>query len=564
MRVVDTKQTVTHGSGHFERCKLVQAVDNSFRQLTISQGFTQSRTHTSKMVKRKASERRQCGQSSSSEPSSSRSCQSHESGIVSSMERIVKLLRKTKERKKPYELADPLPEGEVMKDLTGNLWRLGTPFATGGFGLIYEAFSETNPRSNGTSYVIKLEPHSNGPLFCEMHFYQRVCKPSIIQKWMSENRLTTLGIPTYIGSGCFDKNSKRYRFMVMERFGSDMHKVFEQHGRRFSPKTAFTLALKLVDALEFIHENEYVHADIKGSNLLLGIKKGHTDDVYMVDFGLAYRYICDGKHKEYFEDKRRQHDGTIEYTSRDAHRGVMPSRRGDMEILGYCLLQWLSGKLPWESNLTDKNWVYEQKFKYMKNIQHLMKVCFPRDDGPAYLAQYLVYVNKLDYADRPDYNHVRCIFRNGLRELGLPDNGQLSLAQNKDVEVTVLLVSRMLWCIGSQLCSHISCLCPAACHMGTSRMNRLKQMTSDTDSGDEQPQQHRQSSRHRPPVSQSSVCPVPMKMPHAMKPPKTTPVQSRRNGVSPMSLKKGTSPRQKHLSSKKRKAVTCVAVQTSP
>ena len=73
-------------------------------------------------------------------------------------------------------------------------------------------------------------------------------------------------------------------------------------------------------------------------------------------------------------------------------------------------------------------------------------------------------------------------------------------------------------------------------------MNRLKQMTSDTDSGDEQPQLHRQSPRHRPPVSQSSVCPVPMKMPRAMKPPKTTPVQSQHNGVSPMSLKKGTSP----------------------
>ncbi|KAI0220191.1 hypothetical protein LSAT2_028287 [Lamellibrachia satsuma] len=66
-------------------------------------------------------------------------------------------VRKTNECKKPYELADPLPEGEVMKDLTGNLWRLGTPFATGGFGLIYEAFSETNPCSNGTSYVIKLQ-----------------------------------------------------------------------------------------------------------------------------------------------------------------------------------------------------------------------------------------------------------------------------------------------------------------------------------------------------------------------------------------------------------------------
>ncbi|KAI0220190.1 Serine/threonine-protein kinase VRK1 [Lamellibrachia satsuma] len=316
-----------------------------------------------------------------------------------------------------------------------------------------------------------------------MHFYQRVCKPSIIQKWTSENRLKTVAIPTYIHSGCFEKNSKRYRFIVMERFGSGIHTVFEQHGCRFSPKTAFTLALKLVDSLEFIHENEYVHADIKGSNLLLGIKKGHTDDVYLVDFGLAYRYICDGKHKEYFEDKRRQHDGTIEYTSRDAHRGVMPSRRGDMEILGYCLLQWLSGKLPWESNLTDKNWVRDEKTKYMKNIPRLVEACFPGDDGraKAHLAQYLVYVNKLDYADRPDYNHVRCIFRNGLRELGLPDDGRLCLAQSQALE-------------------------------GRSHVNRHEQLTSDTNSVDERPQ-------HRPPVSPPPVHPW-LKMSRAMKPPK--------------------------------------------
>jgi len=58
--------------------------------------------------------------------------------------------------------------------------------------------------------------------------------------------MKTLGIPTYIGSGCLEKNGKRYRFMVMERFGTDIHKVFEQHGRKFSPKTVFTIALKLV------------------------------------------------------------------------------------------------------------------------------------------------------------------------------------------------------------------------------------------------------------------------------------------------------------------------------
>ena len=44
--------------------------------------------------------------------------------------------------------------------------------------------------------------------------------------------------------------------------------------------------------------------------------------VYLVDYGLAYRFNIDGNHKEYKEDPRKAHDGTIEFTSRDAHKGV--------------------------------------------------------------------------------------------------------------------------------------------------------------------------------------------------------------------------------------------------
>lgn len=38
-----------------------------------------------------------------------------------------------------------------------------------------------------------------------------------------------------------------------------------------------------------------------------------------------------------------------------------PSRRGDLEILGYCLLQWRCGKLPWEDNLENKSYVADRK-----------------------------------------------------------------------------------------------------------------------------------------------------------------------------------------------------------
>lgn len=40
------------------------------------------------------------------------------------------------------------------------------------------------------------------------------------------------------------------------------------------------------------------------------------------------------------------------------------SRRSDLEILGYCLLRWLCGRLPWEQNLEDPVAVQTAKTKY--------------------------------------------------------------------------------------------------------------------------------------------------------------------------------------------------------
>jgi vaccinia related kinase len=89
-----------------------------------------------------------------------------------------------------------------------------------------------------------------------------------------------------------------------------------------------------------------------------------SQQVFLVDYGLAYRFNADGNHKEYKEDPKRKHDGTIEFTSLDAHKGVAPSRRTDLEILGYVMLQWLCSKLPWEDNLADKDYVMNSKTRY--------------------------------------------------------------------------------------------------------------------------------------------------------------------------------------------------------
>ena len=43
-----------------------------------------------------------------------------------------------------------------------------------------------------------------------------------------------------------------------------------------------------IDVLEYLHTNDYVHADIKAGNLLLGIKDPHQS--YLVDYGLAVKF----------------------------------------------------------------------------------------------------------------------------------------------------------------------------------------------------------------------------------------------------------------------------------
>lgn len=59
-----------------------------------------------------------------------------------------------------------------------------------------------------------------------------------------------------------------------------------------------------------------MHGDIKSENLLMDLHS--CDQVYLVDFGLAFR--CK-QSTELKADPKKAHDGTLQYTSRDAHIG---------------------------------------------------------------------------------------------------------------------------------------------------------------------------------------------------------------------------------------------------
>lgn len=82
-----------------------------------------------------------------------------------------------------YEQIDiELEPGEILRDLCGKEWILGKLIGFGGFGVIHEV-SERESKST-KKFVVKIEKHTNGPLFTEINCYLRIGK-----KEMSKSEL---------------------------------------------------------------------------------------------------------------------------------------------------------------------------------------------------------------------------------------------------------------------------------------------------------------------------------------------------------------------------------------
>jgi len=256
--------------------------------------------------------------------------------------------KKAKKTASGYRMPEHLPVGTVLKDLNKKEWILGNSIGTGGFGEIYLA----TEGGKGQERVVKIEPHENGPLFVEMHFYTKAGKPEHVQEWnKTKNRGSNCSpnLPLLRGHGSYLFNGNdNYRFLVIDRLGKDLDKVFQNGAKPLPLSTVANIVCQVVSSLEYIHFRGFTHNDVKAANLLFG-PDAKSDQIYLVDFGLCVKYIKgsdNGSHKEYKADPKKAHDGTIEYLSRDAHIGCT-SRRSDLEVLGFNIIHWISGSLPW-------------------------------------------------------------------------------------------------------------------------------------------------------------------------------------------------------------------------
>ena len=278
-----------------------------------------------------------------------------------------------------------------------NKYTLIKKLGEGSFGSIYSAKSQKN------WYAIKLENKNRGQNLLENEAY--------IMSYLHGKRIPIIKSFGYSGD---------YNVLVMELMGKSLEEIFENLPiKKMTVNCVGKLGLQMVEILEYIHNKHIIHRDIKPDNFVMG-KGEKSKYLYLLDFGLAKKYRSSTTLKHYPMIKKKNLTGTARYASINALNGLTQSRRDDLEAVGYVLLYFLRGKLPWQGLHVKKKEDRYHKIMEIKMETTPFQLCkgFPKE-----FEKYVEYTRNLEFEQDPDYDFLKNLFNNILKEDKNSENG---------------------------------------------------------------------------------------------------------------------------------------------
>ncbi|XP_010536868.1 PREDICTED: casein kinase 1-like protein 1 [Tarenaya hassleriana] len=274
-----------------------------------------------------------------------------------------------------------------MEPRVGNKFRLGRKIGSGSFGEIYLG---TNIQTN-EEIAIKFEnvKTRHPQLLYESKLYR------ILQGGTGVPNIKWFGV------------EGDYNVLVMDLLGPSLEDLFNFCSRKLSLKSVLMLADQMINRVEFFHSKSFLHRDLKPDNFLMGLGR-RANQVYIIDFGLAKKYRDSTTHQHIPYRENKNLTGTARYASMNTHLGIEQSRRDDLESLGYILMYFLRGSLPWQGlKAGTKKQKYERisEKKVSTSIEALCR------GYPSEFASYFHYCRSLRFDDKPDYAYLKRIFR---------------------------------------------------------------------------------------------------------------------------------------------------------
>ncbi|KAK8244395.1 casein kinase-like protein I [Phyllosticta capitalensis] len=314
-------------------------------------------------------------------------------------------------------------------NVVGVHYRVGKKIGEGSFGVIFEG---TNLLNN-QQVAIKFEPRkSDAPqLRDEYRTYkilvgclakQRrrrdVAQATPADEDVDDSNHPAAGIPNVYYFG----QEGLHNILVIDLLGPSLEDLFDHCNRRFSIKTVVMVAKQMLSRVQTIHEKNLIYRDIKPDNFLIGRPNTKAANViHVVDFGMAKQYR-DPKTKQHIPYRERKSlSGTARYMSINTHLGREQSRRDDLEALGHVFMYFLRGGLPWQGLKAATNKQKYEKIGEKKQTTAIKDLC---DGFPEEFNKYLSYVRNLGFEDNPDYDYLRDLFTQALKNTGEVEDGE--------------------------------------------------------------------------------------------------------------------------------------------
>lgn len=274
-----------------------------------------------------------------------------------------------------------------MDHVIGGKFKLGRKIGSGSFGELYLGVNV----QTGEEVAVKLE--SVKTKHPQLHYESKLYM--LLQGGTGIPHLKWFGV------------EGEYNVMVIDLLGPSLEDLFNYCNRKFSLKTVLMLADQLINRVEYMHSRGFLHRDIKPDNFLMGLGR-KSNQVYIIDYGLAkkFRDLQTHKHIPYRENKNLT--GTARYASVNTHLGVEQSRRDDLESLGYVLMYFLRGSLPWQGL---KAGTKKQKYDKISEKKMLTPIEVLCKSYPSEFTSYFHYCRSLRFEDKPDYSYLKRLFR---------------------------------------------------------------------------------------------------------------------------------------------------------
>jgi len=204
-------------------------------------------------------------------------------------------------------------------------YRIESLAAEGGMASIYRAMD----LQTGMCVAIKV-PHFEAE--SDPVFFERFKREEEIGR-----RLDHPGVMKVLADGNGDRSRV---YMVMEWLdGRLLRKVLSEE-KKLTPQRATAIALRIGEALEYIHSQGVVHRDLKPENIMVDSE----DRIKLIDFGIASsagaRRLTFGKFTHSM--------GTPDYVAPEQVKSKRGDARSDVYALGVIFYEMLTGEMPFE------------------------------------------------------------------------------------------------------------------------------------------------------------------------------------------------------------------------